>query len=112
VLFILLRNTNKKVNAITKKERQTLAALLKALPLTPTKTAGYSEAVITKGGVNVKEINPSTMGSKNHPGLFFAGEVLDVDAMTGGYNLQIAFSTGYLAGVKAAEFNNDILPGG
>ena len=93
---------DKKVNAITKKERQTLVALLKALPLTPTKTTGYSEAVITKGGVNVKEINPSTMMSKKHPGLFFAGEVLDVDAMTGGYNLQIAFSTGYLAGKSVA----------
>ena len=95
----------KKVNAITKQERQTLAAILKALPLTPTKTTGYSEAVITKGGVNVKEINPSTMESKLHPDLFFAGEVLDVDALTGGYNLQIAFSTGYLAGRSAANFN-------
>ena len=96
---------DKKVNAITKKERQALVEILKALPLTPTKTAGYSEAVITKGGVNLKEINPSTMMSKQHPGLFFAGEVLDVDALTGGYNLQIAFSTGYLAGRSVAKFN-------
>jgi len=94
---------DKKVNAITKQERQALVALLKALPLTPTKTTGYNEAVITKGGVTVKEINPSTMQSKKHPGLFFAGEVLDVDALTGGYNLQIAFSTGYLAGYCAAQ---------
>ena len=92
----------KKVNTISKNERHTLVKLLKALPLSPTKTTGYKEAVITKGGVNVKEINPSTMMSKLCPGLFFAGEVLDVDAMTGGYNLQIAFSTGYLAGKSAA----------
>ena len=92
---------DKKVNAITRQERQNLVSLLKALPLTPTKTTGYREAVITKGGVAVKEINPSTMMSKKIPGLFFAGEVLDVDAMTGGYNLQIAFSTGYLAGRSA-----------
>ena len=94
---------DKKVNTITKKERQVLVNILKALPITPTKTTGYKEAVITKGGVNVKEINPSTMMSKKIPGLFFAGEVLDVDAMTGGYNLQIAFSTGYLAGRSAAK---------
>ena len=94
----------KKVNTITKNERGTLVKLLKALPLSPTKTTGYKEAVITKGGVNVKEINPSTMMSKKIPGLFFAGEVLDVDAMTGGYNLQIAFSTGYLAGKSATFF--------
>lgn len=92
-----------KVNTITKAQRQQLIALLKALPLTPTKTAGYGEAVITRGGVNVKEINPSTMESKLVPGLYFAGEVLDVDAMTGGYNLQIAFSTGFVAGESAAQ---------
>jgi len=96
---------DKKVNAITKQERQALVAILKALPLTPTKTTGYSEAVITKGGVAVKEINPSTMMSKKQPGLFFAGEVLDVDALTGGYNLQIAFSTGYLAGYSTVQSN-------
>jgi len=92
---------DKKVNTITKKERQSLVQLLKALPLTPTKTTGFREAVITRGGVMVNEINPSTMMSKKHPGLYFAGEVLDVDALTGGYNLQIAFSTGYLAGRSA-----------
>ena len=96
---------DKKVNVITKQERQALVAILKALPLTPTKTTGYSEAVITKGGITVKEINPSTMMSKKQPGLFFAGEVLDVDALTGGYNLQIAFSTGYLAGYSAVQIN-------
>ena len=95
---------NKKVNAITKTERQRLVRLIKALPLTITSTNGFKEAVITKGGVNVKEINPSNLMSKKAPGLFFAGEVLDVDALTGGYNLQIAFSTGYLAGSSAGMY--------
>ncbi|MCL2840498.1 MAG: NAD(P)/FAD-dependent oxidoreductase [Defluviitaleaceae bacterium] len=93
---------DKKINIITKEERQSLVTLLKQLTLTPTGTTGYKEAVITKGGVSVHEVNPSTMMSKKVPHLFFAGEVLDVDAMTGGYNLQIAFSTGWLAGQKAA----------
>lgn len=65
-----------------------------------TGTAGFSEAVITCGGVSVDEINPATMESKIVPGLFFAGEVIDVDAFTGGFNLQIAFSTGFLAGTN------------
>lgn len=99
---------DKKVHTITKKERMQLVSLLKALPLTPAKTTGYSEAVITKGGVTVKEINPSTLMSKKAPGLFFAGEVLDVDAMTGGYNLQIAFSTGYLSGRSAANYESEV----
>ena len=94
----------KKVHTITRQERQGLANLLKNLTLHPTATNGYKEAVITKGGVSTKEINPSTMMSKKIPGLFFAGEVLDVDALTGGYNMQIAFSTGYLAGLSAAQF--------
>jgi predicted flavoprotein YhiN len=93
----------RKVNAVTKRERLSLAALMKDLRLTPTETAGYAEAVITMGGVAVKEINPSTMMSKKAEGLFFAGEVLDVDALTGGFNLQAAFSTGYIAGKSAAE---------
>jgi predicted Rossmann fold flavoprotein len=94
----------RKVNAVTKQERLHLAALLKDLRLTPTSTAGFSEAVVTMGGVSVKEINPSTMMSKITDGMFFAGEVLDVDALTGGFNLQAAFSTGYLAGKSAASF--------
>lgn len=61
-------------------------------------TRGYNEAIITKGGVSVKDINPKTMESKIVPGIYFAGEVLDIDALTGGYNLQVAWSTGYLAG--------------
>jgi len=94
---------DKKVHTITKGERQNLVHLLKNLTIQPTSTAGYKEAVITAGGVNTKEVNPSTLMSKHIPNLFFAGEVLDVDALTGGYNMQIAFSTGYLAGLSAAE---------
>lgn len=92
----------KKVNEITKKERQNLVRLIKAFPFTIEGTRGYKEAVITRGGISVKEINPATMESKKVKGLYFAGEVLDVDAKTGGYNLQIAWSTGYLAGISAA----------
>ena len=92
----------KKVNSITKKERKRLASLIKELPLTVYATNGFAEAVITKGGVDVKGINPKTLMSKKVDGLFFAGEVIDVIALTGGYNLQIAFSTGYLAGSSAS----------
>ncbi|MCL2198360.1 MAG: NAD(P)/FAD-dependent oxidoreductase [Defluviitaleaceae bacterium] len=95
----------KKVNSITKQERTKLVALLKNLHLTPTATAGYPEAVITKGGINTREVNPSTLMSKKTPNLFFAGEILDVDALTGGYNLQIAFSTGRLAGISASAIS-------
>ena len=95
---------NKKVHTITRVERQNLVSLLKNLTVHITGTNGYKEAVITKGGISTREVNPSTLMSKHHPGLFFAGEVLDVDALTGGYNMQIAFSTGYLAGTSAAKF--------
>jgi predicted Rossmann fold flavoprotein len=88
----------KKVNSITKEERLGLAALLKNLKLHITKLSDYGQAVITKGGINVKEVNPSTMESKLVKHVYFAGEVLDLDALTGGYNLQVAWSTGYLAG--------------
>ncbi len=71
--------------------------------MTVTGTRGYAEAVITRGGVHVKEVNPSTMESKIIKGLYFAGEMLDVDALTGGFNLQIAWSTGYQAGISAVE---------
>ena len=87
-----------KVNALTKEQRLSLVKTLKALPLTVTALRGWGEAVVTRGGVSVKEIDPKTMESKLVKGLFFAGEVIDVDAYTGGFNLQIAFSTGYLAG--------------
>lgn len=88
----------KKVNEITREERGELLTLLKHFPVTLTGLRGFDEAIITKGGISVKEVNPSTMESKILSGLFFAGEVLDLDALTGGYNLQIAWSTGYLAG--------------
>lgn len=91
-----------KVNAITREQRRHLVALLKALPLTPVGFRPIDEAVITAGGISVKEVNPKTMQSKLVNGLFFAGEVLDVDAFTGGYNLQIAWSTAYLAALGAA----------
>lgn len=88
----------KQVNSITKEERNQLVQLLKNLPFDVMRLGGYNEAVITKGGIAVKEINPSTMESKLVGGLYFCGEVIDVDALTGGYNLQIAWSTGYTAG--------------
>ena len=93
----------KKVNEISKEERKQFVLKIKNLPLTVTGTRPVEEAIITMGGVNVKEINPSTMESKKVKGLFFAGEVLDVDAFTGGFNLQIAWSTGYLAGKSAGK---------
>ena len=89
---------DKKVCEITKAERNSFAGVIKALPLTIVKTGDFNEAIITKGGVSVKDINPSTMESKLVKGLYFAGEMIDVDALTGGYNLQIAWSTGHLAG--------------
>ncbi len=89
---------DKTINEVSREERRNLVKLFKAFPLTPIGTRGYNEAIITKGGVSVKDVNPATMESKLWKGLFFAGEVLDLDAVTGGYNLQIAWSTGYLAG--------------
>lgn len=89
---------DKQVNEITREERAKLVELLKGLPMTIIGLRGWNEAIITKGGVSVKQVNPSTMESKLVKGLYFAGELLDLDAMTGGYNLQIAWSTGYLAG--------------
>jgi hypothetical protein len=94
---------NKKVNVITKGERNTLLNILKNMKLHITDTTGYNEAVVTDGGVSTDEIDPSTMESKLVKGLYFAGEVIDVDAYTGGYNLQIAFSTGVLAGRSVSE---------
>ncbi len=88
----------KKVNSVTKEERSRFVQILKHLEFTPTGFCPIEQAIITSGGVNIREVNPSTMESKLVPGLFFAGEILDVDAYTGGFNLQIAFSTGYLAG--------------
>ncbi len=92
----------KRVHEVSREERRSFGELIKNLPLTVTGTRSFAEAVITQGGVMVKEVNPSTMESKRVKGLYFAGEVLDVDARTGGYNLQIAWSTGHLAGRSAA----------
>lgn len=87
-----------KVNQISREMRRGLAELLKSLKITVVDFRPIEEAIVTSGGVSVKEINPKTMESKLVSSLYFAGEVVDVDAYTGGYNLQIAFSTGYLAG--------------
>ncbi len=99
---VILKRCNispdKKINEITKQERDALTDTIKDYSLHVTGTRDYNEAIITQGGVNVKEINPSTMESKLIKGLYIAGELLDVDALTGGFNLQIAWSTGYLAG--------------
>ena len=93
----------KKVNEISKEERNAFVQQIKNLPLTITGLRDYNEAIITKGGVSVKEVNPSTMESKRTKGLYFAGEVLDLDAVTGGFNLQIAWSTAYAAAVAMSE---------
>ncbi len=91
---------DKQVNEVTREERHRLAETLKDLRFTITGLRDYQEAIITQGGVSVKEIHPSTMESKRVPGLYFAGEVLDLDGVTGGYNLQIAWSTGWTAGAS------------
>ena len=90
-----------KVNSITREQRHNLVNLIKNFTLNIKEKRPVSEAIITSGGVDTKEIDPSTMESKLEKGLYFAGEIIDVDAYTGGYNLQIAFSTGYLAGMNA-----------
>ncbi len=97
----------KKVNMITKEERRTILTALKSLSIGLSSFRPIEEAIVTSGGIDVKEINPKNMESKLHSGLYFAGEVIDVDAYTGGFNLQIAFSTGYLAGKSAAETDYD-----
>ena len=93
----------KKTGEITKEERKALLQCLKEFKLTINGCRGYEEAIITKGGVAVSDVNPSTMESKKVKNLYFAGEVLDLDAVTGGFNLQIAWSTGYLAGESICE---------
>jgi len=102
--FVILQSgvsPDKKINEITREERRTLLAVLKAFRLTLTGTNGFSEAIITQGGINVKDIDPSTMESRIIKNLYFTGEVIDIDALTGGYNLQLAWSTGTLAGRSA-----------
>lgn len=93
-------SADKKVNEITKKERENLVHLLKNFEITICNFGNIETAIITSGGINIKEINPKTMESKLIKGLFFAGEIIDVDAYTGGFNLQIAYSTGYTAGME------------
>lgn len=93
----------KKINLITKEERKAILTTLKDFRIPLSSFRPIEEAIVTSGGIEVKEISPKSMESKIVPGLFFAGEVIDVDAYTGGFNLQIAFSTGYLAGKSAAE---------
>lgn len=94
---------DKKVNEISREERRRFVSIIKGVEITLTKLRGYNEAIITQGGVSVKEINPATMESKKVKGVYFAGEVLDLDAVTGGFNLQIAWSTGNAAGSCVAD---------
>jgi len=94
---------SEKANSLTKEQRRALVQVLKHFTLELTGPRPVSEAIVTAGGVKVGEVTPNTMASKRVGGLFFAGEVLDVDAYTGGFNLQIAWATGYLAGLSAAE---------
>lgn len=95
---------HKKTGEITREERRALLETLKGYPLTPKSFRPIDEAIITSGGVEIKEINPKTMELKNHPGIFVCGELIDVDAYTGGYNLQLAFSTAVAAGKSAGEW--------
>ena len=92
-------NPNKQVNEVTKEERIKLVKLLKCFTINISGFRPIEEGIITSGGISIKEINPKTMESKIIKGLFFAGEIIDVDAYTGGFNLQIAYSTGYTAGM-------------
>lgn len=103
VLSRLTVNFEKKVNEVSKEDRYQIVMALKECDLTIVNTRSFNEAIITQGGINVKEINPSTMQSKRCENVYFAGEVLDCDALTGGFNLQIAWSTGYLAGMSASQ---------
>lgn len=91
----------KRINEITKQERENLIHVIKCFEITISGFRPIEEAIITRGGINVKEINPKTMESKLIEGLYFAGEIIDVDAYTGGFNLQIAYSTGYTAGLNS-----------
>ena len=97
---------DKKVNSVTKAERLELVRILKDIDLGIDSLRGYDEAVITRGGVDVKELNPKTFESKKVEGLYFAGEIVDIDAMTGGYNLQLAFSSGFAAATAVAAKHN------
>ena len=103
VIDLAYLDPDKMINAVTREERLRLGEIISHLSLTVTKPRPIAEAIVTAGGVNTKEINPKTMESKLVKGLFFAGELIDVDGYTGGYNLQAAFSTGHVAGENAAK---------
>lgn len=98
---------SRQVNSVTKTERRKLVELIKSFRLTVTGNEGFDRAVVTGGGVDVKQVDPKTMESKIVPGLYFGGEVLDVDALTGGYNFHIAMATGYVAGSSSTEDKNE-----
>ncbi len=102
-ISLLKLDAAKRINQLAQKERQAIITLLKGLKLTISGTLPLEEAMVTLGGISTKEIDPRTMESRKVPGLYFAGEIIDAHAPSGGYNLQQAFSTGYLAGEKAAE---------
>ena len=97
-------STSMEVEYMKMEERERLVKAVKEMTLHVNGLRDYNEAIITKGGISVNEINPKTMESKKEPGIYFVGEVLDLDAMTGGYNLQIAWSTGYLAGNSICDW--------
>lgn len=102
-VVVELSGISGKVHSVTRQQRQTLVKLLKQFPVKISGTRPVSDAIVTRGGVNVREVNPRTMESKIVSGLYFAGEILDVDAYTGGYNLQIAWATGRCAGAAAGK---------
>ena len=108
VLELAAVDPEKKASSITKEERKKLRLLLKEFPLTVRHLLGFDKAIITTGGISLKEIDPETMRSKIISNLYFAGEIIDLDGPTGGYNLQVCWSTGYLAGERAARHNGDI----
>ena len=103
ILDLAFINIAKEIGQLTREERHRLLELLQALPFTVTGARPIAEAIVTAGGVCVNEVDPRTMESKKVAGLYLAGEVLDIDGNTGGFNLQAAFSTGYLAGRSAAQ---------
>ena len=107
VIRLMGINPEKKVNEVKREERERLVRLLKEFPLTVIGNRGFNEAIITRGGISVKEINPQTMESKSIKGLYFSGEMIDIDALTGGFNLQLAWSTGYAA-ANAACLMEDV----
>ncbi|MBR0060519.1 MAG: NAD(P)/FAD-dependent oxidoreductase, partial [Selenomonadaceae bacterium] len=106
ILDLSYIDEDKKIDSITKEERRRLIENLRELTLTVTKTRSLDEAIVTAGGVDVKEVNPKTMESKIISGLYIVGEVLDVDGFTGGFNLQAAWSMGYTAGKQCVIRNS------